>query len=234
MRTQGRSPTLFTFGGTPIKTSPLVLANIVGLWGGLTWLAGRRHPERSWPIRLLIGALSTITLFVADIGHAMAHTVSARHAGAPMDEILISEGMPRTVYMDDDVSPQAHRTRALGGPIYSAVGLLISLLLRLLIPRGSVAREVVEWSCIGHGLILGGSLAPLPIVDGGSILKWTLVEQGKTPEEADAVVKQANMGLGVAATTASVGLAAKRRWLPALGLLAVGAAALAAALGKLR
>ncbi len=124
--------------------------------------------------------------------------------------------------------------RALGGPIYSAMGLLISLLLRQLTPHGSVAREVAGWSCIAHGMILGGSLAPLPIVDGGSILKWTFVEQGKTPEEADATIRQVNLGLGVAATTAGIGLAAKRRWLPALGLLAIGAAAIAAALGKLR
>ena len=101
-------------------------------------------------------------------------------------------------------------------------------------PRSSGAREVVDWSCIGHGLILGGSLAPLPVVDGGSILKWTLVESGQTPEEADATIKQVNVGLGVGAVTAGAGLAARRRWLPAVGLLALGAAALVAALGKLR
>jgi hypothetical protein len=142
--------------------------------------------------------------------------------------------MPRTIYVDNDVPPRVHRLRALGGPIFSAVGLLTSFLLRLMTPSGSITREVVDWSCIGHGLILGGSLAPLPIVDGGSILKWTLVERGRTPEEADAVVKQANLALGAAATTAGVGLAAKRHWLPALGLLAAGAVALAAARGRLR
>lgn len=234
MNTHDGPPILFTFRGTPIKTSPVVLANVLGLWGGLSWLAGRRQPERSWPVRLLVGALSTLTLLVTDIGHAMAHVISAQFAGAPMDEILISESMPKTVYFDNDVPPQAHRMRALGGPIFSAVGLLISLLLRLLKPRGSVAREVAGWSCMGHGMILGGSLAPLPIVDGGSILKWTLVEQGRTPEEADDTIKQVNLGLGVAATTTGVGLATKRRWLPAIGLLLIGTAAVAAALGKLR
>jgi hypothetical protein len=227
-------PTLFTVWGTPVKISPLVMVNVLGLWAGLSWLSGRRQPKRSWSTRLLVGALSTLALLVADIGHAMAHIVSARYAGAPMDEILVSEGMPRTIYHDNDVSPQAHRLRALGGPVFSAMGLLTSLLLRQRAPSGSTTREIVDWSCIGHGLILGGSLAPLTVVDGGSILKWTLVEQGKSPEEADATVKRASLALGAAATTAGVALATKRRWLPALGLLVAGAVAIGAALDRFR
>lgn len=49
----------------------------------------------------------------------------------------------------------------------------------------SMPCEVADCSSVGHGLILTGSLAPLPIVDGGSLLKWTLVERGRTPAEAD-------------------------------------------------
>ncbi|MBP6805518.1 MAG: hypothetical protein KA362_15505, partial [Chloroflexi bacterium] len=38
-----------------------------------------------------------------------------------------------------------------------------------------------------------GALLPLPVVDGGVFLKWTLVEQGYTPEAADAVVQKAGV-----------------------------------------
>jgi hypothetical protein len=226
--------TLFTVWGTPVKAKPIFLANLLGLWGFTSWLAGRRKPERPWPVRLLIGALSTLTLMAADLGHAMAHIVSAQVANAPMDEILISEGMPRTVYHDNDVPPQTHRERALGGPIFSATGLLLSLLFRTFTPRGSTMRELADWSCLGHGLILGGSLVPLPIVDGGAILKWTLVEQGQTPDEADEVVKQVDLSLGAAATATGIAMVAKKRWLPAAGLIAVGAIAISAALDKIR
>jgi hypothetical protein len=225
--------TLFTVWGTPIKVKPIFLANLLGLWGFTSWLAGRRKPERPWLIRLLVGALSTLALMAADLGHAMAHIVSARYARAPMDEILISEGMPRTIYYNNDVPPQVHRLRALGGPIFSAAGLSVSLLLRAFTPRGSTMRELADWSCLGHGLILG-SIIPLPIVDGGAILKWTLVEQGQTPDEADEVVKQVDLSLGAAATVTGVAMAAKRRWLPALGLIAGGAIAIATALDKIR
>jgi hypothetical protein len=233
---------VFTVWGTAVRVKPAFLANLIGLWGLLTWLAGRGHPERPWPLRLLVGLLSMTALMVADLGHAMAHTISARYAGAPMDEILISEGMPRTLYYDNDVPPRVHRLRALGGPVYSAVGLAISCLVRGLAPRDSLAREVAGWSCLGHGFIFGGSLAPLPIVDGGTMLKWTLVERGRTPEQADEVVAQVNLSLGTALTATGVAVAATRRnrsarrnksaarrWLPALGLIVAGAIAIVAA-----
>ena len=79
---------VFTIWGTAVRVKPAFLVNLAGLWGLLAWLAGRGHPERPWPLRLLIGLLSTTAMMVADLGHAMAHTISARYAGAPMDEIL--------------------------------------------------------------------------------------------------------------------------------------------------
>ena len=231
----------FTVWGTAIRVKPAVLANLAGLWGLAAWLAGRGHPERPWSVRILVGLLSTVAMMVADFGHAMAHIASARYAGAPMDEILISEGMPRTLYYDNDVPPRAHRIRALGGPIFSAVGLALSCLARSLAPQRSLVREVADWSCLGHGFIFGGSLVPLPIVDGGSVLKWTLVEHGRTPEEADEVVAQVDVSVGAALTATGVALAATsrqespaRRWLPALGLIAAGALAIAFGRGKFR
>jgi hypothetical protein len=228
-------PTLFTAWDTPVKAKPSVLANLLALWGLMSWLAGRGKPERPWLTRLLVGFLSTMALLSADLGHAMAHIVSARYAGAPMDEIIVSSGMPRTVYHDGNVSPLVHRLRALGGPVYNAMGLVTGLLLRLLAPGGSLVREVAGWSCLGHGLILGGSLVPLPFVDGGSILKWTLVASGRTPEEADELVRRADLALGGAALAAGVALiATRRRWLSALGLVAAGTIAVAAALDRIR
>ncbi len=143
-------------------------------------------------------------------------------------------GYARTIYYDNNVPPRAHITRALGGPVFSALGLGISLLMRALLPRSTMAREVADWSSVGHGLILVGSLAPLPIVDGGVLLKWSLVERGRTPAEADLAVKQAGLATGVAAAGAGVMLATRRRWLPALGLIAAGLVAIGTAMGKIR
>jgi len=234
MSAEQGTPILVTVWHTPVKVKPAILANLLGLWGLLAWLAGRREPQRPWLVRLLVGGLSTFALLSADLGHALAHIVSARLAQAPLDEILISEGMPRTVYRNDDIPARAHRQRALGGPVFNGLGLLASLALRRMAPHDSAWREVLGWSSLGHGLLLAGSLAPLPIVDGGTILKWTLVEQGRTPEQADSVVRQAGLLTGAGAAAAGVALAARRHWLPALGLLAGAAVAIAAAMDKIR
>lgn len=237
------APVLLAVSDVPVKVKPAMLANVLGLWGLMTWLAGRGRLQQSWGRRLGFGALATLALFVADVGHALAHIVSARAAGAPMDEILLSEGMPRTLYHDNDVPPRAHRLRALGGPVYSALGLTLSALLRWLAPCDSSLRELAGWSCLGHGLILSGSLIPLPIVDGGTLLKWTLVEKGATPQQADHTIRQVNGVLGLSAAVAGFAVAVApgplrgsllRRWLPAAGLLAAGGIGIAAALGRIR
>ena len=217
-----------------LEISPGFYANLLALWAGLSWFSGQGHPGRSWPTNLLVGAISGFTLVLADVGHAFAHSISARMGGAPMDRIKLSSGLPRTIYDDDDVPPQAHRMRALGGPIFSALGLVISLLVRAATPRKSIAREVAGWSCVGHGLIFTGGLAPLPIVDGGSLLKWTLVDRGRTPEEADRVVQRAGIATGIAAAGAGAALVSQRRWLPAVGLISTGLVAIGSALGKIR
>jgi hypothetical protein len=219
---------------TPLETTPGFFANLLGLLAGMSWFSGWKHPERPWSTNILVGALSGFVLVLADVGHAFAHSASALMAGAPMDRIQLSSGMPRTIYDNNDVPPRAHRMRAMGGPIFSALGLVISLLVRAFSPCKSIAREVASWSSIGHGLIFTGSLAPLPIVDGGSILKWTLVDRGRTPEEADRIVHQAGIATGIAATTAGAALATRRCWLPAAGLIAAGIIAIASALGKIR
>jgi hypothetical protein len=168
----------------------------------------------------------------ADIGHAAAHTVSARRAGAPMDYILLWQGMPQTIYLDNDVTPRTHIERSLGGPILNAAGLLVSLLLRTLAPRDTLFRDALDAAALSHGLLLGGSLAPLPMVDGGVIVKWTLVERGHTPAQADAVVQQAGLALGTAGVTAGAAFALARKWLPAAALAAGGAFAMATALRR--
>ncbi len=146
MTTTNEVPTLFTVWNTPVKVKPAVLGNLLIGWVALSWLAGQQLPQSSWAVRLLVGALSLAALLVADFGHALAHIVSARYAGAPMDEILISAGMPRTLYFDNDVPPQTHRLRSLGGSIYSALGLVASLFLRILTYPNSPARLVADWS----------------------------------------------------------------------------------------
>ncbi len=227
--------TLYRFNGVPVVAQPDFWPAPILVTALLAWVAGLRKPERSWLQRLGVALLAMPIAWFADIGHAMAHTISARLSGAPMDEILLSSGMPRTLYRDNAVSPQTHIQRSLGGPIYSLIGFTISLLWRRSSAPGSLSRELSEVSLAGHSFILLGSLAPLPMVDGGIILKWKLVEAGQSPEQADRTVRKTSLGLGAGflGLGALLGLVRKRKFIGGL-LAAGGVAGIAAGLGWLK
>lgn len=227
--------TLYHFNGVPVKAQPDFWPAPIMLTGLLAWAAGQRKPERSWPERLGVALLAMPIALFADIGHAMAHTISARLAGAPMDEILLSSGMPRTLYEDNDVPPQTHIRRSLGGPIFSLASFTLSLLWHLLSRRGSLSHDLADASLAGHSIILLGSVAPLPMVDGGIILKWKLVEAGRSPEQADQTIRKTSLGLGAGflGLGAVLGLIRKRKLIGGL-LAAGGAAGIAAGIGLLK
>ncbi len=73
------------------------------------------------------------------------------------------------------------------------------------------------------------------MVDGGIILKWRLVQAGRSAEQADRVVRRARWGLGAILLTvgAVVGLIQKRKLVGSI-LAACGLAGIAAGLGWLK
>jgi hypothetical protein len=242
MKSQNQEPAslpsgtmLYRFNGVPVVAQPDFWPAPILLTGLLAWVAGLRKPERSWLQRLGVGMLAMLIATFADLGHAMAHTISARLAGAPMDEILLSSGMPRTLYQNNDFPPQTHIRRSLGGPIFSLIGFTLSLLWWRISPRRSLSHDLAEASLAGHSFILLGSVAPLPMVDGGIILKWKLVEAGQSSEQADQTVHKTSLSLGAAflGLGALLGFFRKRKLVGGL-LAAGGAAGIAAGFGWLK
>lgn len=220
--------------GTPVKIKATVLPLLFALWAALTWANISWYPQRSFWQNVLIGFAAMLVLLPADFGHALAHIFSAHYAGAPMDEVLIAADMPRTIYRDNDVAPEVHRMRALGGPIYNAVGFLVSMALFAIVPGYPMIRELLAWSALGHALIFVMSLAPLPIVDGGTILKWTLVIHGKTAAQADQIVKRIDWGLGAILVLAGIGFLLAQIWIVGLILLVAGLAVFGVTAGLIR
>ncbi len=226
---------LYRFNGVPVVAQPGFWPIPFLLTGFLSWVAGLRKPERSRLQRFGVAVLAMPVALFADVGHAMAHTISARLAGAPMDEVLLSSEMPRTLYQNNEVPPRTHIVRALGGPVFSLTCAVLSLVWRSLSPKGSLSRDLADASLAGHSFILIGSLAPLPMVDGGTVLKWKLVEAGQSLEQADHTVQNTSLYLGAALLSlgALLGLLGKRRWVGGL-LAAGGAAGVAAGYGWLK
>jgi len=203
-----------TIFGTPLRIRPVVLVNLGMLWAVAAFLEHFWHPHWTLGLILAVGFGAVILLLLADFGHAAAHIFSARRSGGPMDELYISGGMPRTRYFNNDVPPEVHIGRSLGGPIFNLAGTLVSLAVLLLATNGSVMADLAGWSLTGQALILAGSLLPLPVVDGGVLLKWWLVRGGRTEAEAERFVKRAGWVSGIVITLVVAGVIALRRgWL---------------------
>jgi hypothetical protein len=150
-----------------------------------------------------------------------------------MDEILLSAGMPRTLYWNNEVCPDAHRLRAIGGPLFNLVALLLSLAIYALLASHSIVRELAIWSALGHALILIMSLVPLPVVDGGTLLKWTLVARGRTETQADAAVRRLDWGIASLTEIAGLVLVASRLWIAGGILVSLGLVVIAITTGKI-
>ena len=132
----------------------------------LTALIANKRPDKA---TLAVG--SGLLWYIGDILHTLGHVVSARAAHAPMDRIDVGF-YPKTVYFNNDVSPQQHIGRANGGVLASlSAALVCGTAARLL--HGRPAGKFVMVAAIQQALFVLGSLLPLPVVDGGVILANT-------------------------------------------------------------
>jgi hypothetical protein len=73
-------------------------------------LVGTTRASWSWHVaRLTRPHCLADVLVPADLGHALAHISARATPGAPMDEVRLSGGMPRTLYCNNDVPQIACR-----------------------------------------------------------------------------------------------------------------------------
>jgi len=225
--------------GTPIVVvgkTWLPLTQLI-VWGIMTRVGIKNRPGRPLGERVAVGGLTMAAILGSEWCHNLAHAAAARLVGKPMDALRVAWGMPLCVYYeleDPNVTPREHIARALGGPVFSTFLLgLFSLLLRFA-PQDSIAREVAD-AGVGMNLFLSTvSLLPIPGIDGGPILKWSLVDSGRMPEEADEIIMQVNRltgaGLGAAAGVALK----KKRWFIGAILGMLSATALGVGFGLLK
>ena len=230
----GKAPEIsFSIFHTRIRITPSFLLNFLAMIITVTWLENSWHPERSFWQELLYRSAIMFLLSTAVLGHVIAHIFSARYAGVPMDEILITAGLPRTLYWNDDISPDAHRWRTIGGPIFNLAGLLLSLIIFASGSGHPIVRELAEWSAAGHGIVLLFSLMPLSIVDGGSLLKWTLVSNGMAETQADKRLRRVNWLMSIMGVILGSSFIALQMWAPAFIAFGMAAIITGVLLGKL-
>jgi Zn-dependent protease len=196
---------------TPIVVvgrSWLPLTQIV-VWGIMSKISARKYPHQSTVESLIVGGLSTVAMLGSEWCHNLAHAAAAKMVGKPMDALRIAWGMPLCVYHqlnDRRVSPRQHILRAVGGPVVNAIILGLVSILRRFTPEVSTARQVADAGVGMNTFLVSASLLPIPGIDGGPVLKWSLVQSGRSIAEADEIVRQVDkatgVGLGLAASMA--------------------------------
>jgi len=188
--------------GTPLVVkgwSWLPLAQLF-TWPIMAWVAKQRRQERSWPQALGIGALTMPVVLGSEWLHNLAHAASARLVSKPMDAIRILIGMPLVVYHDvndQDVTPRQHIARALGGPLFNLLLVPFAWLLKRRARPDSIAYDLAEASLATNIFLPTVGLLPIPFIDGGPVLKWSLVARGRSILAADRAVRRVNVVLGL-------------------------------------
>lgn len=118
-----------------------------------------------------------------------------------MDELKVLGGLPLCVYADINdhtVSPNEHIARALGGPLFN-LALMLDLRMAHALLRslgfarpGSFSGETLDTAVSFNTFLATASYVPIPALDGGPLVKWTLVQRGASVAEADAQVMRLN------------------------------------------
>jgi len=225
--------------GTPIVVKGITWLPLLELatWGLLSWVAGHKKPDWSAGKKVSAGALTTLIMFGSEWCHNLAHTAVAYRIGKPVDAIRIAWGTPLLIYYDindQQVTPRQHILRATGGPVINALMVPVMLLARTITRDGTLANYCADFALGTNSFIGAMALLPIPGIDGGPILKWSLVRGGRSAEEAEEAVKKVNLvtgsGLGLAA---GVAFSRRRKWIGAF-LAAFAALSLAIGLGILK
>ena len=206
------------------------------LWGLFAKASHQRNPGKSWLRAGVEGFCQMLVTLGSEWGHNLAHLSASNLIGKPMDQFRIQLGMPRCIYHelnDPDVAPREHLARALAGPIFNLSLLPLASAARGMTKKDTITGQTARTAWGVNLFLTVVSLLPIPGIDGGPILKWSLVERGKSPQEADDVVRKVNGPLALLLGLFSAGAFLKKRNLLGLFGLMLGGISLAVFAGWL-
>jgi len=225
--------------GTPLAIQGIswLPLNQLFFWVLFTWRSVRKHPTWTGFKHLILGGLRMAVLLGAEWCHNLAHVAAARAVDKPVDAMRIIVGMPGLIYDEPEhpsITPRQHLIRSLGGPVCNTVLLAVSKVFQRFTPTGSTAREVADTAVGMNIFIATASLLPVPVFDGGPILKWSLIGRGISPAKAAVIATRTNQVLGPGLLGIAAVAMGKKHWLLAFILAFLGALSLAAGLGKIK
>lgn len=162
--------------GIQLSINPLIFGGTAILWllfsGLVYWVLAP-----PLPLTLLIGLLSTVSYWLANLGHHLGHAIAARRTGYPMAGIrlgsLLFLATSRYPKDEGELPAAVHIRRALGGPIFSFILAVASGGIALLLAPGGIGWWLALcFSLINLIVYTAGALLPLGFTDGSTLLEW--------------------------------------------------------------
>ncbi len=167
-------------------------------------------------MRWLVAVVWMVLYRAAYFLHNIGHMISARQAGAPMDALELRWGTQLDVYLKNDVTPDQHMGRALGGPVTSGAMALASYYVWRVVRRIPVAGWLARTWLVANAIGAAVSLAPSPTFDGGTLLKYGVARLTGDESLGKEAVQQAGSATVAGLLIAGLILLIRRR--PAYGL----------------
>lgn len=139
--------------------------------------------------------LCMLALLGSEWCHNLAHVFIANRINKPVDRVRITFGMPLLVYFDPHdpaVAAREHMLRAIGGPIFNAMTLVPLYYVQRATKPGTPQHFLAQLTLGTNLMLLVAAMTPHPSLDGGPLLKWSLIDAGRPENEAEAIIKRAN------------------------------------------
>lgn len=209
---------MFEVRGTPFMRRLNDIPVQAGIFLLLLNVARINKPK--WPrlARWLLAILWYGMYQTADTLHSVGHILSAKRAGAPMDAVIVQYGFQLSAYHNNDVTPQQHIGRAIGGPLLSGLMAGSGFVVWRLFRRVPILRDLLEAWFAFNAIFAGALIAVTPSFDGATLLRngVTLL----TGDEAlgDEAVQQVGFATALGALLAAFVLLVRGKPLLALGL----------------
>jgi Zn-dependent protease len=210
---------MFEVQGTPFLRRLGDLPAQAGIFLVLLNVARFNMPRRPRLLRWLTAFIWYGMYQTADTLHSVGHILSAKRAGAPMDAVVCQYGFQFAAYYNNDVTPQQHMGRAIGGPLLSTVMATNTFVLWRILRRVPIIRELLEAWFAFNAIFAAGSLVPTPTFDGSTLLRYGVGLATGDEALGDEAVQQAGFAVAAGTMLAAFILLLRGKWTLAVGLV---------------
>jgi len=171
---------------------------------GLALFAG--IPSRLGPTQARAGAagLATLLLFASVVGHELGHVWVAVRRGVRVERVVVFLFGGYSAIELDEVDPEDDMAISIAGPVASSLIALVTLAATVIAPEwAGLRRTLALLGLVNIGVALFNLLPGIPL-DGGRIVRATLIGAGFERRRAGVITARFGVSLGAMAILAGV------------------------------